>query len=707
MDKNAIIGMILMAAVIFGFMWLQQPSEAELAARKKQAEAAQIDSLKNKNLNGSQIAAVDSMSQSELEDLRGTIQKFGTATTAEGQTSYKLSANGVELQLNGTAITGTVKLPEGTVEASDVLASTSASPAMHNRALAKLREVTNNFSKNGDFAKCVTGKDSIIALENDSLKIEISTKGGVISSATLTKYKAFNAAHVNLFNSGNNSYSFVLNTNSQRFVTKDYYFTPTEKTDSSVVMMLDLGNGSKWGLKYTLSPKDYIVKMEVVQEHMDRIIPANIPSMDFFWEQKIARHEEGKMFEERNSGIYYKFAGGDVEYMSETSNAKKELNDKMKWISFKNQFFSCVLIADKYFTGANMVSAPYEKEDINYQNFLKNVRAESSIEYNSRVTNPASFHFFFGPNLYPLLSSYDHKISPKEDLNLTKLIPLGWKFFRWINTLVIIPIFDWLGHYISNYGIIILLLTIIIKIILFPFTYKSYMSQAKMKILAPDIKAINDKYPGKENAMTRQQKTMALYSSAGASPFSGCLPMLLQMPILFAMFTFFPSCIELRGESFLWVKDLSAPDAIVTWTTQIPFITNYFGNHISLFCLLMTVTNIIYTKINMDSQASSNQMPGMKWMMYMMPLMFLVFFNNYAAGLSYYYFISLLITIGQTYGCRLLVKEDKVRAQMAANAKKPKKKSGFMARLEAAQREQQAAVREQQKKNNNGKGGRR
>ena len=228
-----------------------------------------------------------------------------------------------------------------------------------------------------------------------------------------------------------------------------------------------------------------------------------------------------------------------------------------------------------------------------------------------------------------------------------------------------------------------------------------------MKILAPDIKAINDKYPGKENAMTRQQKTMALYSSAGASPFSGCLPMLLQMPILFAMFTFFPSCIELRGESFLWVKDLSAPDAIVTWTTQIPFITNYFGNHISLFCLLMTVTNIIYTKINMDSQASSNQMPGMKWMMYMMPLMFLVFFNNYAAGLSYYYFISLLITIGQTYGCRLLVKEDKVRAQMAANAKKPKKKSGFMARLEAAQREQQAAVREQQKKNNNGKGGRR
>lgn len=224
------------------------------------------------------------------------------------------------------------------------------------------------------------------------------------------------------------------------------------------------------------------------------------------------------------------------------------------------------------------------------------------------------------------------------------------------------------------------------------------ISQAKMKLLAPDIKEINDKYPGTENAMTRQQKTMALYSKAGASPFSGCLPMLLQMPILFAMFAFFPSCIELRGESFLWVKDLSAPDAIISWNAQIPFITNYFGNHISLFCMLMTVTNIIYTRINMQNQGGGNQMPGMKLMMYLMPLMFLVFFNNYAAGLSYYYFISLLITIIQTYVFRYFIDEKKMRAKMAENAKKPKKKSGFMARLEEAQRQQQAMMREQQKR---------
>ena len=247
-----------------------------------------------------------------------------------------------------------------------------------------------------------------------------------------------------------------------------------------------------------------------------------------------------------------------------------------------------------------------------------------------------------------------------------------------------------------------LLLTLFIKLILFPLTYKSMISQAKMRLLAPDSKAINDEYPGQENAMTRQQKTMALYSQAGASPFSGCLPMLLQLPILFAMFTFFPSCIELRGEPFLWVKDLSAPDAIVSWNAQIPFITNYFGNHISLFCLLMTVTNIIYTRINMQNQGGS-QMPGMKIMMYAMPIMFLVFFNNYAAGLSYYYFISLLITIIQTYVFRHFVSEKKLREVMAQNAKKPKKKSGFMARLEEAQRQQQAAIRAQQQQQKKGK----
>ena len=274
-------------------------------------------------------------------------------------------------------------------------------------------------------------------------------------------------------------------------------------------------------------------------------------------------------------------------------------------------------------------------------------------------------------------------------------MPLGWGIFGWINRWVVIPVFTFLGKFISSYGIIILLLTIFINIILFPFSYKSYQSQAKMRVLAPEIKEINEKYPGNEGALKRQQETMKLYSRAGASPFSGCLPMLLQMPVLIAMFAFFPSAIELRGQSFLWAHDLSAPDYIFTLPFSIPFL----GNHLSLFCLLMTATNIIYSYLNMQSQPTQSTMPGMKWMMYLMPLMFLFFFNDYASGLSYYYFLSLLITILQTFAFRLFINQDKLRAEMMANAKKPKKKSNFMARLEAAQKKQEAMMREQAKRN--------
>ncbi len=355
------------------------------------------------------------------------------------------------------------------------------------------------------------------------------------------------------------------------------------------------------------------------------------------------------------------------------------------------------MIADRPFN-----TADFSSEVLKGQDYLKSLATSAIVnDYDWNAPNPVNFHLFIGPNLYPLLSHLDKEVEVGEDLKMTKLIPMGWNIFRWVNTGVVIPVFTFLGKYISNYGIIILLLTIFIKLVLFPLTYKSYKSQAKMRVLAPDIKTINDKYPGQENAMVRQQKTMALYSKAGASPMSGCLPMLLQMPILFALFSFFPNCIELRGQSFLWVHDLSAPDAIISWSGNIPLVTEYFGNHISLFCLLMTATNIIYTYINMQNQPSS--MPGMKWMMYLMPVFFLVFFNNYAAGLSYYYFLSLLITIIQTYAFRYIIKEDNVRKAMAEAAKKPRKKSGFMARLEEMQRQQQAMLREQQRQQQRGK----
>lgn len=701
MDKNSITGMLLMGAIIFGFMWLQQPSQEELAARREQAEAQRIEAERQAKADEEMrmLGNVDTVSAGEVNMLRAAVIEYG-AVDANGVKT--LAADGVKVVLEGDDLNGTIEVNGTSVSVAEALNNTSSNPVTHNRALAKLRTEVNKYVKNGVFAKCLTGTDSVVTLQNDSLKVAISSKGGMITSAVLKKYSAYNAPEVELFDAETNSYSFGLNTNSQHFDTKDFYFTPAEVTDTTVLMQLDLGNGSKWGIKYTLKPDSYIVSMDVVQENMQNVIPSNIPVMDFAWLQRINRHEKGKMFEEQNSGVYYKFLGGDVDNLSETSKDKEDFSDKFKWVSFKNQFFSSVLIADSYFSGAKMNSVPFEKGTSLYNDYLKDVSFNSEIDYSSADANPASFKFFFGPNLYELLAHYDDTLYPDDDLELTRLLPLGWSLFRWINEYFVIPIFDFLSKYIGNAGIVILLLTIIIKIVLAPFQFKSYISQAKMRILAPDIKAINDKYQGQENAMVRSQKTMELYSKAGVNPMSGCLPMLLMMPLLFAMFRFFPSCIQLRGESFLWVQDLSAPDAIWSWDAQIPFITNYFGNHISLFCLLMTITNIVYTKVSMSS--SGNQMPGMKWMMYLMPLMFLVFFNNYAAGLSYYYFLSLLITIIETYSVRLFVKEDKMRAEMAAKAKQPKKKGWWAQKLEEAQRQQKAMMEEQQRRNHNGKG---
>ena len=542
----------------------------------------------------------------------------------------------------------------------------------------------------------------MVTLENDSLKVELSTKGGIIARATLKGYKTYKSPQLVLFDKGDNDYSFTLSNNTQRFETKNFYFEPKKVNDSTVLMNLTLEGGAQWGLKYTLVPGTYMVRMEMVQQGMNRLIPLNINLVDLDWHQKISRHEFGKQFEERNSGIYYKYAGkgGDVKYMSETGNDEEEVKEKLKWVSAKNQFFSTVLITDSVFSTAQMTSN-VTNDTPDYEKYLKDVTIHTMVPYSSDKPAPASFYFYLGPNRYHTLSSYD-KFSPKEDLSLTRLIPLGWKLFRWINTGVIIPVFHWLGKFMTNYGLIILVLTIIIKLVLSPLTYKTYISQAKTRILAPDIAAINEKYPNQEDAIKKQQKTkpMEPYRQAGANPMGGCLPMLLQMPILIAMFTFFPSSIELRGQSFLWANDLSAPDKILEWTGNIPFLSGTFGNHVSLFCLLMTVTNIIYTYITTKSQPSSNAMPGMKWMMYLMPLMFLFIFNNYASGLSYYYFISLLITILQTYSCRLFVTEDKVRATMAANASKPKKKSKWMQRLEEAQKLQQQQQRQQAKAGN-------
>lgn len=694
MDKNTMLGLLLMGAVILGFMWLNKPEVDPNSPMPQE----QLTTEQEKAVTDNELASpADSLTVAEYNMLAGTIKQFGVADST-GRATF--TAPDMQLSSDGRNIQGYVRVDSIDVNINylvtpELSSIQPLSPQVMGRAAAAVKARLRDLSQYRGFARYLQGTDTSVKLENDLIAVDLSTKGGMIARAELKKYDSYRGGNVVVCNKDNDNYSFILNSTDREFDTRDFYFTPVQESDSTVLMSLDLGGGASFGLRYTLAPDSYVVKLDVVQKGMESVIPSSVVTMDFLWHQKMIRQEKGRMFEERNSAIYYKYAGGSVENLSEAKNDDEEVNERIKWIGFKNQFFSMAFVAKTHFNRADLKSQVLDKLNPEY---LKEMDAVASVDYSAANSNPASFDILVVPNLYPLLSDLSDDLQPGDDLNLTRLIPLGWTLFRWINTWIVIPVFEILGKWFTNYGIIILLLTIFIKIIIFPFTYKSYMSQAKMRLLNPEIQAINEKYPGQENAMTRQQKTMELYSRAGANPMAGCLPMLLQMPVLIAMFTFFPSCIELRGESFLWAKDLSAPDAIISWTGNIPLVTEYFGNHISLFCLLMTATNIIYTKITMASQASSNAMPGMKWMMYLMPLMFLVFFNNYAAGLSYYYFLSLLITIIQTYVFRHVVSEEKMRAKMAEAAKKPRKKSGFMARLEEAQRQQQAALREQQKR---------
>ena len=697
MDKNTIIGLLLMMAVIFGFNILFAPSEEEIAQQKQE----QVASNQDKKDSGDKQVATDSLSANDFAKLKENLKNYGgdSAVIKTDDLQVALVDGKVKASLNIDGKAQTVNDAE----------TEALSPAM----ASALRELNNTYTRNGDFSAMMTPRNDSVVIKNDSLQLVISSKGAMITRATLPNYKSTHntsnkafGKYVEVFSPGENEYGFMLNTSTQRYNTQDFYFEPVEKTDSSVLMALNFPNGAQFGIRYTLRPDNYVVHMEVVQKNMNRVLDSSNP-MYFDWKQKMRRHEVDGMFEERNSTLYYKFVGdNDADYLTESSEQKENFTDAMKWVAAKNQYFSSVFIAQKQFSGMTLTSVPFDKKSPEFNDYLKMLTVHSEIEYQADNANPASFFLYLGPNRYKVLSNIDEMIkqypggdNPEfEDLHLTRLIPLGWTLFRRINTWVVIPVFDWLGSFIGSYGIIILILTILIKLVLTPLTIKSYRSQAVMKILAPDVKAINEKYPDQADAMKRQQKTMELYRSAGASMFGGCLPMLLQMPVLIAVFAFFPSCIELRGQSFLWAHDLSAPDAIVSWTTQIPLISSYFGNHISLFCLLMTATNILYTYVSMQSQSQNQSMPGMKWMMYLMPVFFLVFFNHYASGLSYYYFVSLLITIATTYAVRASVKEEDVRAKMAEYSKKPKKKSGWMARMEEMQRQQQAAMREQQKR---------
>lgn len=696
MDKNTITGLLLMGLVFLGFTWLNQPSAEEMERQRLEAERLEAEA-KAKSAQPANLT-LDSITPAEVSTIAATVRELGTADST-GRAILRVGAVNLAVNPQG-AVSGTIEADGKMVPADSLLANniSGLKRSTAAAALSALRDAMATAVRYRGFARHLSGDSMTVTLANKYLTLELSNKGGVISRARLNDYQSYDSTAVTLLAPETDMYSFTLTSANQRFETSEFYFNPIVENDSTVTMQLDLGDGAVWGIRYTLPADSYLVNIDVVQSGMEAVIPSSVATMDLTWHQKMRRLEAGRVFEERNSALYYMYPDGDVDNLSESGDKHEEINQRLKWVSCKNQFFSAVLMAQSNFAAADLSSTELKDN----RDYIKEMNIDLTLDYSASLANPASFVMFLGPNSYPLMKDVEKNIFPEENMHLTKLIPLGWPIFRWISTLIIIPVFSFLGSFISNYGIIILLLTIFIKVLLFPFTYKSLISQAKMRLLAPEIKAINDKYPGQENAMKRQQETMALYTRAGANPMSGCLPMLLQMPVLIAMFWFFPSAIELRGESFLWAKDLAAPDAIVSWTTNIPFISSTFGNHISLWCLLMTATNIIYTYLTQQSQGSA-AMPGMKWMMYLMPVMFLFIFNNYAAGLSYYYFLSLLITIILTYIFRHVVSEDKMRAKMAAEAKKPKKKGWFAAKLEEAQKMQEAQLREQRRRAGGGK----
>jgi len=546
--------------------------------------------------------------------------------------------------------------------------------------------------KFGVFSDASNGKESFYSIENNLMKVTFSNKGGRIYSVELKNYKTNEQKPLILFEGSSSKFGMNFFAQNRSIETESFYFVPSQTTESvvlngpeikkgkegnekfnsenkgdskSISMRLMAGDGKYLEYNYKLSYNSYLVGFEVNTKGLNDIVGANTKYLNFNWNINVPRQEKiSSLGEDNYSTIYYKFLEDDVDKIGTGKSGEEKLNTKVKWISFKQLFFASTLIADDAFPSAE-IKTELTKEDLRY---IGNFNADIALPYEGKDSESVKMKLFFGPSHYNTLQQYD--------LSMENQINLGYVVIRQVNQWLIIPTFNFLRKYIDNFGIIILLLTILIKLLIFPFTYKSYHSQAKMKALKPEIDEINEKF-GKDKPMEKQQAVMALYKKAGVNPMGGCLPMLFQMPVLFAMFFFFPTSIELRQESFLWATDLSSYDSIL----NLPFAIPFYGSHVSLFCLLMTITTIISTYMNSQSQ-NTDAMPGMKTMMYLMPVMFLFILNGYASGLSYYYFLANVFTIGQIYIFRMMIDDDKIRAQIMINKKKPVVKSKFQQKLE-------------------------
>ena len=554
------------------------------------------------------------------------------------------------------------------------------------------------------FYSALNGKSQQVVLKNSSVELTLDTKGGVVKKARILGFKDRNGdKDVTLFDGNEQSLNFMLAGKTTNIITQDLYFTPSNVTDSTVTMTADAGNGGAIILDYKLG-KDYMLRMSVQAKGLSGLFAPNYKEMDIEWSDKCRQQEKGFTFENRYATLTYKEKDGGTDYLSETSAKEDEkIEEKLDWVAFKNQFFSAVLISkDDFAANSLLTSIPQEKGT----GYLKQYIAKLKTFFDHTGAKPTELEMFIGPNDFRLLQGVEKESTSGKDLDLQRLVYLGWPLFRIINRWFTLYVFDWLTGLGLNMGIVLILITLLLKVITYPMVKKSYMSSAKMRVLRPKLEEATKQYDKPEDQMMKQQAMMAMYSKYGVSPLSGCLPMLIQMPIWIAMFNFVPNAIQLRGESFLWISDLSTYDPIIEWNKNIWLI----GDHLSLTCILFCVANVLYSIMSMRQQRDqmvgqqAEQMKMMQWMMYLMPVMFFFIFNDYSAGLNFYYFISLFFSAAIMWILRKTTDDEKLLAILEArykeNQNNPKKTSGLAARLEEMQRqaEEMKRMREQARK---------
>ena len=645
MNKNNIIGFLLIALVLIGFSWYTQPSAEEQRAAFVQ----------------------DSIAKAKHAE----IEKASKAAAAKRQANAK-----AKIEADSTAL----------------------------------------------FYSALKGQAKKIVLKNEKVELTLNTKGGTVEKAVIKGYVGHNIQvkdgsadqkDVTLFDGKDQSLKFMLEAKEANIITSDLYFTPSNVTDSTVTMTAVAGEGKTLSMTYTLG-KDYMLHMSFSAQGMEGLFSPNYNKMDIDWSDKARQQERGFMFENRYTTLTYHDVEGGTDYLNEGSEKIDEkIEETIDWVSFKNQFFSAIIVAkDNFEKDAFMTSIPQEKGS----GYLKQFQAKMKTAFDPTGKKASEFEFYFGPNDFQILKNTEKESTFGKDLEFQKLVYLGWPIIRWINRFFTLYVFDWLSK-VFPMGVVLILITLLLKLITYPMVKKSYMSSAKMRVLKPKLEAATAQYNKPEDQMQKQQAMMAEYAKYGVSPLSGCLPMLIQMPVWIAMFNFVPNAIQLRGEHFLWMNDLSTYDPIFEWNTNIWMI----GDHLSLTCILFCVANLLYSWMTMRQQRDqmvgqqAEQMKMMQWMMYLMPLMFFFMFNDYSSGLNFYYFISLFFSAAIMWTLRKTTNDEKLLAilekRYQENKSNPKKANGLMARMQALQelqrQQQEEMMRKKaelnEKKNNLGK----